>query len=37
MPVSLSKGVHVLRLYVAAEDAPLGDAFWTPSLATRAR
>jgi hypothetical protein len=37
MPVNLSRGRHILRLYMAAEDAPDGAAFWTSSLALRAR
>jgi hypothetical protein len=27
--VALSHGRHVVRLYVAAENAPRGNAFWT--------
>jgi hypothetical protein len=35
MRVALANGRHVVRLYVAAENAPHGEAFWTAPRVVR--
>ena len=35
MRVPLANGRHVVRLYVAAENAPQGEAFWTAPRSVR--